>query len=48
LVQARQRSGRADEGAELELVLERGWRLRIPRGVEEALLRTVLAALAQR
>jgi transposase-like protein len=30
----------------LELVLDRGWRLRIASGVEEALLRTVLKALA--
>jgi hypothetical protein len=32
-------------GAELELVLDRGWRLRIPCGVDEATLRCVLAAL---
>jgi len=32
-------------GAVLELVLERGWRLRIPRGVDETTLRCVLAAL---
>lgn len=30
----------------LELVVERGWRLRIGAGVEESLLRRVLAALA--
>jgi hypothetical protein len=32
-------------GATLELVSERGWRLRIPRGVDEATLSCVLAAL---
>ena len=32
-------------GAALELVLERGWLLRIPRGVDEATLRCVLTAL---
>ncbi len=32
-------------GVALELVSERGWRLRIPRGVDEATLRCVLAAL---
>ncbi len=32
-------------GTMLELVLERGWRLRIPRGADEATLRCVLAAL---
>jgi hypothetical protein len=30
----------------LELVLERGWLLRIPRGVDETTLRCVLSALA--
>jgi len=30
----------------LELVVERGWRLRIGAGVEERALRMVLAALA--
>jgi hypothetical protein len=34
--------------AMLELVLDRGWRLRIPRGTDEATLRSVLAALAPR
>ena len=34
-----------NEPAALELALERGWRLRIPRGVDEATLRAVLAAL---
>jgi transposase-like protein len=33
------------EAAALELALDRGWRLRIPRGVDEATLRAVLAAL---
>ncbi len=32
----------------LELIVERGWRLRIPAGVEEAALRVVLDALARR
>ena len=36
------------EAGALELVLDRGWRLRIGRGVEEASLRTVLNALAAR
>jgi transposase-like protein len=31
--------------ATLELVLDRGWRLRIPRGVDETTLRCVLTAL---
>jgi transposase-like protein len=31
--------------ATLELMLDRGWRLRIPRGVDEATLRCVLTAL---
>ena len=35
----------ADAG-EIELVLERGWLLRIRRGVDAATLRSVLAALA--
>jgi hypothetical protein len=38
-------SAHADAG-EIELVLERGWLLRIRRGVDEATLRSVLAALA--
>ena len=33
--------------AVLELELGRGWRLRIPRGVEESTLRVVLGALSQ-
>ena len=33
------------EAAALELALDRGWRLRIRAGVDEATLRTVLAAL---
>jgi hypothetical protein len=33
-------------GVALELVLERGWLLRIPRGVDETTLRCVLAVLA--
>jgi hypothetical protein len=32
--------------ATLELVLDQGWRLRIPRGVDETTLRCVLLALA--
>lgn len=48
LVKAPERSGRGSEGAALELVLERGWRLRIPRGVDEATLQTVLGALGAR
>jgi hypothetical protein len=32
--------------AALELVVDRGWRLRIGAGVEESALRVVLAALA--
>lgn len=40
-------AGEAETGA-LELVLDHGGRLRIPRGVEEASLRTVLNALAAR
>jgi transposase-like protein len=32
-------------GTVLELVLDRGWRLRIPRGADDATLRCVLAAL---
>ncbi|MGO8746084.1 MAG: IS66 family insertion sequence element accessory protein TnpA [Thermoguttaceae bacterium] len=34
--------------APIELVLDRGWRLRIARGADEATLRVVLAALAPR
>jgi len=38
---------RPESGAgALELLLDRGWRLRIPSGVEETSLRTVLKALA--
>lgn len=33
--------------AGLELQVERGWRLLIPRGVDEATLRAVLAALSK-
>jgi hypothetical protein len=33
------------ESAVLVLALDSGWRLRIPRGVDEATLRAVLAAL---
>lgn len=39
-------AGVVAEHAALELVVERGWRLRIGSGVEERALRTVLAALA--
>ena len=35
------------EAPVLELIVERGWRLRIPPGVEPAALRVVLAELAQ-
>lgn len=38
-------SAQASSG-EIELVLDRGWLLRIRRGVDEATLRSVLAALA--
>lgn len=34
------------DASALEVVLDRGWRLRIPSGVDEASLRTVLKALA--
>lgn len=45
-----QTPGAADQvqAAALELILERGWRLRIPPGVEEAALRVVLDALTRR
>ena len=50
LVQAAGRSGApgqtADQGPVLELLLGRGWRLRIPGGVDEALLATTLRLLA--
>ncbi len=36
------------EQALLELVLERGWRLRIPNPVDEAALRAVLGVLSER
>lgn len=39
-------AGPMDERAALELVVERGWRLRIGAGVEESTLRVVLGALA--
>ena len=42
-VVAKQASG--DSG--LELQVDRGWRLRIPRGVDEATLRVVLGALSK-
>ncbi len=35
------------EAPVLELIVERGWRLRIPPGVEPAALRVVLAELAR-
>ncbi|MCC7339640.1 MAG: hypothetical protein IT170_01025 [Bryobacterales bacterium] len=46
--QARDASGEAGcpEVGGIELLLNRGWRLRIGRGSEETTLRTVLAALA--
>jgi transposase-like protein len=37
-----------DQTPTLELLVERGWRLRIPRGVDEALLATALRLLAAR
>lgn len=40
-------AGPMQEQAALELVVERGWRLRIGSAVEERALRTVLAALAE-
>ena len=46
LVRPEQQLGAGSDRAALELVLERGWRLRIPRGVDEATLRCVLTALA--
>jgi len=36
----------AEQAPVLELLLERGWRLRIPGGVDEALLATTLRLLA--
>jgi hypothetical protein len=36
----------AEKSVALELVVGRGWRLRIGTGVEERALRTVLSALA--
>jgi len=45
-VLVRPNTGRgAAEDGELELVLDRGWRLRMPRGADESTLRGVLAAL---
>lgn len=46
--QARDARGEAGhpEAGGIELLLDRGWRLRIGRGAEETTLRTVLAALA--
>ena len=45
------RRGVAAQGAGgdagLELQVDRGWRLRIPRGVDEATLRVVLGALSK-
>lgn len=46
LVRPEKRLAAESDPAALELVLERGWRLRIPRGVDEATLRCVLTALA--
>jgi hypothetical protein len=46
LVRPERRIAAENDTAALELVLERGWRLRIPRGVDEATLRCVLTALA--
>ena len=48
LVQAPGRSEAAGESPGLELLLERGWRLRIPGGVDEALLASTLRLLAAR
>lgn len=46
--QARDASGEAGypEAGGMELLLDRGWRLRIGRGADQTTLRTVLAALA--
>jgi hypothetical protein len=47
LVRTEPGNGSAHAGpGDMELVLDRGWLLRIRRGVEEATLRSVLAALA--
>lgn len=46
LVQAAGPSEGAGETPVLELLLDRGWRLRIPRGVDEALLAATLRLLA--
>jgi transposase-like protein len=46
LVRPEEQLAAENDTAALELVLERGWRLRIPRGVDEATLRCVLTALA--
>ena len=45
----RRGSGRSDDNgdADLELQVGRGWRLRIPRGVDETTLRVVLGALSE-
>lgn len=48
LVQAPGQSEEAAQTPVLELLLERGWRLRIPRGVDEALLAATLRLLAAR
>jgi transposase-like protein len=48
LVQAPGRSEAADQTPVLELLLDCGWRLRIPRNVDEALLATTLRLLATR
>jgi len=41
----RGRGGQEAGAGDLELWVDRGWRLRIPRGVDEATLRAVLGAL---
>ncbi len=46
LVRPEEQLAAESDTAALELVLARGWRLRIPRGVDEATLRCVLTALA--
>ena len=46
LVSPSQTEELAESNRSLELVIERGWRLRIPAGANESTLRVVLAALA--
>ena len=46
LVSPSQTEELTESNRSLELVVERGWRLRIPAGANESTLRVVLAALA--